>query len=85
MGFVETTQKNAQFIKQGNQAIIDAMGAVRNVYTTFPEPVQKKYHNLYDSILTGLSEVRNNYVALGSYLLSDATLQMFTAKKEDEK
>lgn len=85
MGFVETTQKNAQFINQGNQAIIDAMGAVRNVYTTFPEPVQKKYHNLYDSILTGLSEVRNNYVALGSYLLSDATLQMFTAKKEDEK
>lgn len=85
MGFVETTQKNAQFINHGNQAIIDAMGAVRNVYTTFPEPVQKKYHNLYDSILTGLSEVRNNYVALGSYLLSDATLQMFTAKKEDEK
>lgn len=85
MGFVETTQKNAQFINQGNQAIIDAMGAVRNVYTTFPEPVQKKYHNLYDSILTGLSEVRNNYVALGSYLLSDATLQMFTDKKEDEK
>lgn len=85
MGFVEITQKNAQFINQGNQAIIDAMGAVRNVYTTFPEPVQKKYHNLYDSILTGLSEVRNNYVALGSYLLSDATLQMFTAKKEDEK
>lgn len=85
MGFVETTQKNAQFINQGNQAIIDAMGAVRSVYTTFPEPVQTKYHNLYDSILTGLSEVRNNYVALGSYLLSDATLQMFTAKKEDEK
>lgn len=85
MGFVETTQKNAQFINQGNQAIIDAMGAVRNVYTTFPEPVQKKYLNLYDSILTGLSEVRNNYVALGSYLLSDATLQMFTDKKEDEK
>ena len=85
MGFVETTQKNAQFINQGNQAIIDAMGAVRNVYTTFPEPVQKKYHNLYDSILTGLSEVRNDYVALGSYLLSDATLQMFTDKKEDEK
>ena len=85
MGFVETTQKNAQFINQGNQAIIDAMGAVRNVYITFPEPVQTKYHNLYDSILTGLSEVRNNYVALGSYLLSDATLQMFTAKKEDEK
>ena len=85
MGFVETTQKNAQFINQGNQAIIDAMGAVRNVYTTFPEPVQTKYHNLYDSILTGLSEVRNNYVALGSYLLSDATLQMFTDKKEDEK
>ena len=85
MGFVETTQKNAQFINQGNQAIIDAMGAVRNVYATFPEPVQKKYHNLYDSILTGLSEVRNDYVALGSYLLSDATLQMFTDKKEDEK
>ena len=85
MGFVETTQKNAQFINQGNQAIIDAMGAVRSGYITFPEPVQTKYHNLYDSILTGLSEVRNNYVALGSYLLSDATLQMFTAKKEDEK
>ena len=85
MGFVETTQKNAQFINQGNQAIIDAMGAVRSVYATFPEAVQKKYHNLYDSILTGLSEVRNDYVALGSYLLSDATLQMFTDKKEDEK
>lgn len=85
MGFVETTQKNAQFINQGNQAIIDAMGAVRNVYTTFPEPVQKKYHNLYDSILTGLSEVRNNYVALGSYLLSDAILQMFTAKRRTRK
>ena len=39
----------------------------------------------YDSILTGLGEVRNDYVALGSYLLSDATLQMFTAKKEEEK
>ena len=34
MGFVETTQKNAQFINQGNQAIIDAMGAVRRVYAT---------------------------------------------------
>lgn len=85
MGFVETTQKNAQFINQGNQAIIDAMAAVRNVYAACPEPVQQKYHNLYDSILTGLSEVRSDYVALGSYLLSDATLQMFTDKKEEEK
>ena len=85
MNFIEITQKNARFINKANQAIIDAMAAVRSVYATFPEPVQKKYHNLYDSILTGLSEVRNDYVALGSYLLSDATLQMFTAKKEEEK
>lgn len=85
MNFIEITQKNARFINKANQAIIDAMSAVRSVYATFPEPVQKKYHNLYDSILTGLSEVRNDYVALGSYLLSDATLQMFTAKKEEEE
>ena len=85
MDFIETTQKNAQFINEANQAITHAMVAVRSVYATFPEPVQKKYHNLYDSILTGLSEVRNDYVALGSYLLSDATLQMFIENKEDEK
>ena len=85
MNFVETTKKNAQFINEANQAITHAMVAVRSVYATFPEPVQQKYHNLYDSILTGLSEVRNDYVALGSYLLSDATLQMFTAKKEEEE
>lgn len=85
MDYVELTKKNAQFINQGNQAIIDAMGAVRSVYATFPEPVQQKYHNLYDSILTGLAEVRHDYVALGSYLLSDATLQMLTAKKEIEQ
>ena len=85
MNFIEITQKNARFINKANQAIIDAMAAVRSVYATFPEPVQKKHHNLYDSILTGLSEVRNDYVALGSYLLSDATLRMFTAKKEEEE
>ena len=85
MNFVELTKRNANFIDTPNQAIIKAMAEVRLVYATFPEPVQKKYHNLYDSILTGLGEVRNDYVALGSYLLSDATLRMFTAKKEDEK
>ena len=85
MNFIELTKKNANFIDTPNQAIIDAMQAVRRVYAIFPEPVQKKYHNLYDSILTGLGEVRNDYVALGSYLLSDATLQMFTATKEEEK
>lgn len=85
MNFVELTKKNASFINTPNQAIIDAMQAVRRVYETFPEPVQKKYHNLYVSILTGLGEVRNDYVALGSYLLSDATLQIFTANKEEEK
>ena len=84
MNFVELTKKNAQFINEANQAITHAMVAVRSVYAAFPEPVQQRYHNLYDSILTGLSEVRNDYVALGSYLLSDATLQMFTAKKEEE-
>lgn len=85
MDYIELTKKNANFINKGNQAIIDAMEAVRSVYTTFPEQVQAKYHNLYESIQTELSEVRNDYVAMGSYLLSDATLQMFTAKKEDEK
>lgn len=85
MNIIETTQKNAQFINQGNQAILDAMEAVRSVYATFPEPVQQKYHNLYDSIVIGLNEVRNDYVALGSYLLSDATLQMLNEEKEDEK
>lgn len=84
MNFIETTQKNAQFINEATQAITHAIVAVRSVYTTFPEPVQQKYHNLYDSIVTGLSEVRNDYVALGSYLLSDATLQMITPKKEEE-
>ena len=85
MNFIEITQKNARFINKANQAIIDAMAAVRSVYAALRGPVQKKYHNLYDSILTGLSEVRNDYVALGSYLLSDATLRMFTAKKEEEE
>ena len=85
MELIEKTIANAQFINKGNQALIDAMDAVRSVYTTFPEPVRLKYHNLYDSILTGISEARYDYVALGSYLLSDATLRMITENKEDEK
>ena len=85
MGFVETTQKNAQFINQGNQAIIDAMNTVRSVYSSCPAPVKQKYHNLFDCILTGLKDARNDYIALGSYILSDATLRMLDDEKEDEK
>lgn len=85
MDNIELTKKNAQFINEGSQAIAHAMVAVRKVYETFPEPVQNKYHNLYDSILTGLIEARNDYVALGSYLLSNVTHQMLLDKKEEEK
>ena len=85
MNFLETTKKNAQFINEATQAIEDAISAVRSVYTTFPEPIQKKYHNLYDCILTGLNEARNDYVALGSCLLSNATLRILTTKKEEKK
>lgn len=85
MDFIEITKKNARYLAKGNQAIADIMDFVRSVYATFPESVQQKHHNLYESTLTKLSEARNDYVALGSYLLSDATLRMFTVKKEDEK
>lgn len=85
MDHIELTKKNAQFINEGSQAIAHAMVAVRKVYETFPESVQNKYHNLYDSILTGLIEARTDYVALGSYLLSNVTHQMLLDKKEEEK
>lgn len=85
MDHVELTKKNAQFINKANIAITDAMEAVRRVYATFPKTVQNKYHNLYDSILTGLGEARTDYVALGSYLLSNVTHQMLLDKKEEEK
>lgn len=85
MNHVELTKKNAQFINEGSQAIAHAMNAVSRVYETFPKPVQNKYHNLYDCIMRGLEEARNDYVALGSCLLSNITHQMLLDKKEEEK
>ena len=85
MKFLDKTKNNAEFINQGNQAIIDAMNTVRSVYSSCPAPVKQKYHNLFDCILTGLKEARNDYIALGSYILSDATLRMLNDEKEDEK
>lgn len=85
MKLIEITRKNARFVNKGNKAIIDAINAVRNVYETFPEPVQQKYHNFFDSIMTELTDARSTYLALGSYLLSDATLKLFTAKKEEQQ
>ena len=85
MDYIELTKKNANFINKTKQSFFDAMAAVQTVYATFPEQVQAKYHNLYESIQTELSEALHDYEALGSYLLSDATLRMLTVKKEEEK
>lgn len=83
MKLIEITRKNARFVNKGDKAILDAITTVRNIFDTFPEDVKQKYIKFYDSILNGLSDVRTNYIALGSYLLSEATLKLFTAKQED--
>lgn len=83
MKLIEITRKNARFVNKGDKAILDAITTVRNIFDTFPEEVQQKYIKFYDSILNGLSDARTNYIALGSYLLSEATLKLFTAKQEE--
>ena len=83
MKLIEITRKNARFVNKGDKAILDAITTVSNIFDTFPEEVKQKYIKFYDSILNGLSDARSNYIALGSYLLSEATLKLFTAKQEE--
>lgn len=82
---IEITKKNAAYIKKAEQAINEAMNAVRKVYANFPEDVQDKYHNIYAAILSELDDARYDYLALGSYLLSDATLRLLNSKLGEDK
>lgn len=82
---IEITKKNAACIKKAEQAIIDAMNAVRKVYMTFPEDEQAKHHDLYEAIITKLADACHDYLALGSYLLSDITLRLLNSKVGEDK
>lgn len=82
---IEITKKNAAYIKKAEQAIIDAITAVRKVYINSPEDVQAKHHDLYDAIITKLADTCNDYLALGSYLLSDITLRLLNSKVGEDK
>lgn len=83
--FMEKAEATAEFIKKPHLVMIDACNAVREVYESFPEPVKQQYEELVDNIIDQLRNVRTDYVALGSYLLSDATLRLINDNQEDAK